>query len=180
MLYLLYGDDTAKSRDKVNALIKALLSKKQDAMLLRINGENFSPAEMINHISSQGLFESKSIIVLDMLFEDATDKAIVLDHLEGLGTSDNVFILLEAKLDKKTVTKIEKHAEKVQEFSLPKSTKKEQAFNIFSLSDALGSRNRKQLWVTYQTGKLNNVSDEEMHGILFWGVKNMLLSLIHI
>jgi len=28
----------------------------------------------------------------------------------------------------------------------------------------------------YQKAKLNNVSDEEVHGILFWQIKNMLLS----
>ena len=176
MLYLLYGTDTGKARKKLNSLINTLLSKKKDAMLLRINSENFSPRDVIDLAHTQGLFESKSIIVFDSIFENTTDKEILLDNLESLHTSPNVFIVLEGKLDKKSVTKISKYTEKVQEFDAPKKGNKKAEFNIFELGDALGERNRKKLWVVYQTGKLHNISDEEMHGILFWGNKNMLLA----
>lgn len=176
MLYVLHGSDTHTSRDKLHALLQTLLGKKKDAMLIKITNENFDPRELLEHIKSQGLFEQKSIIVLDHLFEDATDKGIVLDNIKDISASENVFILLEGLLDKKTITKLEKHAEKVQECTLPDAPDKKESFNIFGLSDALGARDRKQLWVMYQTGKLHNVSDEEMHGILFWSVKNMLLA----
>ena len=145
-------------------------------MLVRINSENFSPSDVIDLASTQGLFESKSIIVFDSIFENTTDKEILLDNIKSLHESSNVFIILEGKLDKKSVTKISKYAEKVQEFDLPKDEKKKAQFNIFELSDALGMRDRKKLWVLYQTGKIHNISDEEMHGILFWGTKNMLLA----
>lgn len=176
MLYFLYGNDTQKARKKLNTLINALLAKKKDAMLLRVNNENFSPSDVRDLASTQGLFESKSIIVFDSIFENTTDKEILLDNVKDLQESQNVFIILEEKPDKKSITKITKYAEKVQEFLLPKGSETRSGFNIFELSDALGMRNRKKLWVLYQTGKLNNVSDEEMHGILFWGTKNMLLA----
>jgi len=176
MLYLLHGTDTFKARKKLNSLINTLLSKKKDAMLIRVNSENFSPREVLDLADSQGLFESKSIIIFDSIFENTTDKEILLDNSKDLQDSDNVFIILEGKLDKKSITKISKYAEKVQEFDAPKVLAKKSQFNIFELSDALGTRDRKRLWVLYQTGKLHNVSDEEMHGILFWGIKNMLLA----
>lgn len=176
MLYVLYGEDTKKSRDKLNALIRNLLSKKKDANLSKLDNENFDPRDLLDHIKSQGLFEQKSIIVLDTLFSNVTDKGIVLDNIKDIGESDNVFIVIEGKLDAKTKNKLEKHAEKMQECALAKSSAKKKSFNIFDLADALGERDRKQLWVLFQTGMLHNISAEEMHGILFWGTKNMLLA----
>ena len=49
-------------------------------------------------------------------------------------------------------------------------------FDIFSLANALGKRDKKGLWVLYQKAKLNNIADEQIHGILFWKVKSMILS----
>src|SRR5210317_2013478 len=103
MLYLLYGTDTFKSRQKLTGLINTLLSKKKDATLIRINNENFSPKEIINLAKAQGLFESKSIIVFDSIFENTTDKEILLDNIKDLQESENIFILLEGKLDKKSI-----------------------------------------------------------------------------
>ena len=49
-------------------------------------------------------------------------------------------------------------------------------FNVFALTDALGERDRKKLWTLYQRAKYAEVSPEEIHGILFWQVKSMLLA----
>ena len=147
MIYVLYGTDTAKSRDKLSKLISTLLSKKPDAMLVRANSENFEESFLLEHKESQGLFESKSIVVLDTVFEDETSKKIVLKNLEDLQSSENVFIILEGKLDAKALQKLTKFSTKVQECSDPKNKEKKSDFNIFELSDALGARNRKKLWV---------------------------------
>jgi len=175
MIYVLYGTDTAKSRNKLSKLISTLLSKKPDAMLVRANSEDFKESFLEEHVQSQGLFEQKSIVVLDTIFENKVYKDIVLKKLKELQASNNVFVLLEVKLDAKSIEKLTKYSAKVQECSLPKTKEKKFDFNIFELSDALGARNRKKLWVIYQEGKMHNISDEEMHGILFWGTKNMLL-----
>ena len=174
MIYVLYGTDTGKSRNKLSNLISTLLSKKPDAMLVRANSENFEESFLEEHIESQGLFESKSIVVLDTVFENEIYKKSVLKKLKELQSSENIFIILEGKLDSKSLKKLEEYATKVQECALPKA--KEDKFNIFELSDALGARNRKKLWVIYQEGKVHNISNEEMHGIAFWGTKNMILS----
>ena len=176
MIYVLYGTDSGKSRNKLSVLISTLLSKKPDAMLVRANIDEFTESFLLEHTQSQGLFEQKSIVVLDTVFDNKVYKDIVFDNLKELQSSENIFIILEGKLDAKSVQKLEKHSAKVQEFELPKGKEKKFDFNIFGLSDALGVRNRKKLWVMYQEGKMRNISDEEMHGIIFWGVKNMLLS----
>lgn len=163
-----------QARSKLNGLIEKLLSRKPDAMLIRIDDESFDEENFLGTIESQGLFEAHSIVVLDKVFQNSDGKSVILDSLKELKKSENVFIILEEKLDKKTVTRIEKQSEKVQEFTSVE--KKKESFNIFALTDALGDRNRKNLWVLYQKGKMQNISDEEMHGILFWAVKSMMLA----
>ena len=91
-----------------------------------------------------------------------------------LKASENIFIVIENTLDKATLTKFEKNAEKVQEFSAEK--KAPVKFNMFSLTDALGSRNSKRLWTLYQKAVRADAVDEELHGIVFWQVKSMLLA----
>jgi len=63
---------------------------------------------------------------------------------------------------------------KTQEFALEKKEKKD-AFNIFSLTDALGERNKKRLWTRYQEALRAGSAPEEIHGILFWQLKTLLL-----
>lgn len=176
MLYILYGTDMKKAREKLNSLIGTLLARKKDAALVRVPLEEFDPNHLSEYAGIQGLFAERSIIVFDSLFLDPANKECIVENVEVLKRSENVFILLEGDIDAKTLAKLSKYAEKVQEFAAPARKERKPAFNIFSLSDALGERNKKKLWVLYQTGKMHNMSDEEMHGILFWGVKNMLLS----
>lgn len=175
MIFLLHGTDTFKSKTKLNDLVKKLLQRKPNAMTIRFNEEEFQKTEFLDQIESIGLFENNSIVVLDSILKNTENKDVVLENLKELKDSENIFIILEEKLDKKTLTKLSKFSEKVQEFNLVKKEEKNK-FNIFSLSDALGNRNRKKLWVIYQNCKNNNISDEEVHGILFWSLKSLILS----
>ena len=176
MLYILYGTDMRKAREKLNSLVGTLLARKKDAALIRVPLELFDPNQLTEYIGIQGLFVERSIIVFDSLFLDPANKDHIVKHAEELKQSDNVFIILEGNIDAKTLATLSKYAEKVQEFAAPPMKGHKPAFNIFLLSDALGERNKKKLWIMYQVGRTHNISDEEMHGILFWGVKNMLLS----
>ncbi|MFC1730950.1 hypothetical protein ACFL6I_11515 [candidate division KSB1 bacterium] len=179
MIYLLYGNNTHASRKKLHTLLDGLFKKRPDAEYFHITPENISEFSVEELISSQGLFEQKYIVVLDNLFEgkakENNRKEELLKLLKEMQSAEHVFIFLEGKLDKKTSTRFEKYAEKIQEFSAEE--KKKERFNTFSLTDALGKRDRKGLWTLYQKAKLEHVADEEIHGILFWQVKSMLLAL---
>lgn len=175
MIYLLYGNNTQTSREKLHVLLEALSKKRPDAEHFYINSENTPEFSIEELISSQGLFEQKYIVVLDNLFADKDKKDELVKFLKEMQSAEHVFIFLEGKLDKKTLTKFEKYAEKIQEFS--KGEVKKERFNTFSLTDAFGKRDRKDLWTLYQKAKAENIADEEIHGILFWQVKSMLLVL---
>jgi len=178
MIYLLYGSDTEKARTKLHDLVGSLIKKKPDASHVKINDETFDESEIDQLTGGMGLFSSKSIIELDNVFRNKDAKEVILKRIKELKESENIFVILEGELNKTELTKFEKNAEKVQEFELKtlKDVKKEE-FKIFSLTDAFGRRDKKQLWVLYTKAKMHDVSDEEIHGILFWQVKSLLLAL---
>lgn len=176
MIYLLHGTDIIKSRKKMRILLDSILTKKPNISFIRIDIENFNESRIEEFVGSRGLFENKYIIVFDNLFKDEDIKETLLKNLKKISESQNIFIFLEEKLNKTQLLKFEKYAEKIQSFRLGGEVSKSEKFNTFSLADALGTRDKKQLWVLYQKAKLNNVSDEEIHGKLFWQIKSMLLA----
>lgn len=55
--------------------------------------------------------------------------------------------------------------------------KRGKQFNIFALTDAFGSRKKKDVWVLFRRAILAGVSAEEIFFKLFWQLKSMLLAL---
>lgn len=174
MLYVLHGSDSRKSREKLHVLVKKLLLKKPNASYFRVDDENFSEAKIEEYIGSQGLFESKYIVLLDKLLENRESGEVLVSRAGEIADSENIFILLEEEIHERTLKILKRHAEKVQEFSLSKQGKSYR-FNVFSVTDAFGGRSKKKLWTLYHKAIRSGVAAEELHGILFWQVKTMLL-----
>ncbi|MEN9614264.1 MAG: hypothetical protein RLZZ347_571 [Candidatus Parcubacteria bacterium] len=190
MIYLLYGEDTVSARAKAHELIAVLQKKKPNASFFTMMAEHCDASRLQEFAGGQGLFEQKYIVFLDRVLETAEAKEAFLDCVKAISESDNIFVMLEGKLDKATLTKIEKKAEKVQEFVFSAGAKvasKSAAgdrpatipeFNIFVLSDALGKKDKKSLWVFYQKALLSDTPPEEISGTLFWQVKSMLTARV--
>lgn len=185
MIYLFYGQDTEQARHKANGVVESLLKKRPDASLFRLDSDTWQEAAFDEYVGSQGLFAQKYIVVLDRLFEKKEIKEYVVERLKILKASENIFIIIENTLDKATLTKFEKNAEKIQSFGEEKEgiaksgankNKKSGEFNMFAITDALGARNQKRLWTLYQQALRHDVVSEELHGILFWQIKSMLLA----
>lgn len=175
MIYLIYGNNIDKVREKVRDLVEAQIIKKPDALSFRINSENWLHTNLSELIESQGLFVSKFVVVFDNLLREKDSGEKLLTSLSELSESEHIFIFLEGELTKEIIKKVEKKAEKVQEISQIKK-EKERSFNVFFLTDALGERNKKELWVLYQKAIKNGIEPEEIHGILFWQIKAMITS----
>lgn len=172
MLYFLYGD-VPKAADKAKNMVEALLLKQPDAARFKIDAHNWAANEMEGLLHGQGLFSQRYIIELRHLFENAETSESVLSFLPEIGESENIFIWVDRDVDEKKLKEIEKHATKVQEFKVATKIEKP-AFNLFSLGDALIERNKQKLWVLFQDA-LNYSPAEEIHGTLFWQMKNMVL-----
>lgn len=176
MIYLLHGQNTDKAREKLHTLVDPLRAKKPDASVFKMDSDSFELNELQERIVGQGLFEQKHIVVLDNVFDGKENKEVILKNIKEVGSSENIFIILEKKLDKKTINKIEKHSVKVQEFAGGGVIQKKKEFNIFALSDAFGKRDKKQSWVIFHKALASGLVAESIHGTVFWGVKSMLLA----
>lgn len=200
MIYFLYGDDKEKARAKLHSVVEDLLKKKPDAEFFKITADDWNESQIEELAGGQGLFSRKFIVSLDGVFENKEAKEVVISKLDLLQNSENIFIFLEVKIDKPTLTKIEKIKGRVQEFSAGKKggrkfsvggsggagskvgggtsgkTLSLSDFNVFSLGDAFGRKDKKNLWVLYEKTKILEIPPEEIHGLLFWQVKVMLLA----
>ena len=180
MFYFLYGEDKDKARKKAHELIDGLVKKRPNASFFKIDGENFSLGKLEEMIGGQGLFESKQIVFLDNVLEDKETKEEIADKIKEIAESPNAFVFIEGKVDKATLGKVEKSAEKVQEFKIagsPASSKEsKEKFNTFSLADVFGRRDKKNLWTLYQEALSQGVAPEEINGVLFWQLKSMIVA----
>lgn len=174
MFYFLHGTDTHKAREKLHSLLELAKKKRPEAEVFKITSENWSEGQFDELLIAKGLFEQKYTVVLDTLFEDKSIKEYVLDRLEGLKDSEQIFLFLEGKVDAVSLKKIEKYSEKVQEFEKKADEKKE--LNIFGINDGLLEKDKKRLWVSYIDLISKGGVPEEIHGILFWQVKSMILA----
>lgn len=184
MIYFYYGTDSESARKKAKATVDSLLVKRPDATLVKIGDEEISEYRIDDLSGAQALFTNKFIIYLHNAFSNKENKELILKNIKDIGSSENIFIFAEGKIDKASLAKIEKVAEKCEEFIKPEKTltKKEKLAQIgekidfFEFADALGRRDKKGLWVLFQDVLSEDVPAEEVHGILFWQVKSMILA----
>ena len=184
MIYFYYGTDTESARKKSKVTIDSLLAKKPDATLIKIGDEDLSVEKISELSGSQALFSNKYIVFLFKTFDNKENKELILKNIKEIAKSENIFIFAEGKMDKAGFTKIEKVAEKTQEFVKAEKilSKKEalalkgERIDFFEFADTLGRKDKKNLWVLFQDALEEQVPAEEIHGIFFWQMKSMLLA----
>jgi hypothetical protein len=119
------------------------------------------------------MFASERVVILEGVLQNEDMSTIVLDGLQGLRDSSDNYYVLEEKLDAPTRKRVEKYAETSEKFELAK--KGESATTIFALANALKRGDKKSLWVAYMRELHNDTAPEAIHGVLFWGAKDMML-----
>lgn len=172
MLHIIYGTDREKARARFRVLREELL-KKSGCERVVSEGEVTS-SFLSEAASSRGLFGEITLFVFDSVFDKKGEQEILAAHGEELALSSNYFLVLEVVFDKDTTTAI-KESEAIIEEHAGKKVDTRPDFNIFSLGDALGKRNKKELWVLYQGALAAGFEPEEICGTLFWAVKNIAL-----
>ena len=166
MLYFFYGDDSDKQKEKIRKLIE---SKKTTPRELKT--EELS-ADFLEEISSsQGLFNGNQIFLLRDLFESKELKEMLKKWASLMAESPNAFIVSEVSATKDILNAIEKKGAELIECNLKEKPAKKDGGN-FALGDAIGRRDRKASWVLYQDAISKGAVPEELHGIIFWQIKN--------
>ncbi|MGB0925393.1 MAG: hypothetical protein ACPGTS_01650 [Minisyncoccia bacterium] len=116
-----------------------------------------------------GLFGERELYVIHNSVRNLDIKNILKQYAE----SDHVIVFREDSVLKKDLIqfqKIDAHVEQFEKEQKPEVKK----YNTFALADLLGARDKKNLWLGYRQA-ITQTSAEEIHGILFWQVKNLAL-----
>lgn len=171
MIYLFCGSDTNKVRAKAFQWVAAARAKAPDAVYVRITSEQLTEGVLRNALSSQGLFFSKSLVLLDDPFALTESGEVVLGMLSELAESSNPVAILAPKLLAARVKKLETKAEKI--FKIDATDKVVRGFNS-ALVNALASKDGTGLWKELQKAYRLGDAPEMVHGLLHWKARDMM------
>ncbi len=171
MFFIFSGDNYLQKKDKIDSIKNTLFQKKPNADFLVI--DNFDINEDITFLDSlietRGLFEEKNIIMFINILENIKIKKYFLENLEKFQKSENAFILSEEKILKNDFEKIKKFAQISDLFEIKKET-----YNLFTLTNLIGRKDKKNLWIEYNNA-LENENIENIYNIFLWQIKTLLL-----
>ncbi len=176
MLYIFYGTDSKKSTDKARALVDSLRTKKPDASFIEISSDNWNKSAIEEHISGQGLFSKKYIVFLNKATKDGEVVEKFVEMAGLMKESENIFIINEGKINAELKKVFEKFGDKVVVTDEVEKKVFNKEFNIFSLADAIGTRDRFKAWSIYREAVQNGLESESILGTIFWQIKSMILA----
>lgn len=170
MIYLFCGDDTKNKHENYEKFIKSVPKSTE---VFYIGKNDFDPVQTESFYSGAGLFFTKCVVVFTNIFEKEETLDFILEKLSLMSESGNDFVFLEGKLNKPTLDVFKKVRAELNVFEASKE--KTEKFNNFLLTNALGDRDRLNLWIYFRQAIENGVEMEPLVGVLFWKAKDMLL-----
>jgi alkylhydroperoxidase/carboxymuconolactone decarboxylase family protein YurZ len=168
MIYLFCGDDNGKKISSYEKFIKS-----ENTEIFSFNRNNFDRTQIESLYSGSSLFSNKSTIILSDIFEYEETRNFILDKLKSIAKSDNSFVFLEGKLNKNIIDLFKKNNAQINIFELPK--KKLEKFDNFLIANAFANRDKFNTWMYFRQAMDAGVSMEEVAGVLFWKIKDMIL-----
>jgi hypothetical protein len=186
MLYLFSGDDTKKKLASYEAFLKAHAKGRETFF---INKNDFDRAQIESFYRGSSLFGAKSAVVFHDILADEEQSKFILPRLKFMSESENSFIFLEGKLLKPALDVFKKalpaqagraelnifEAPKEKKPARPHSGAGGEKFNSFIIANAFAAKDKFNTWLYFRQAVERGVALDELSGILFWKVKDMLL-----
>ncbi len=172
MIFLFTGDDVKNKRTSIDRFLQSF-SKNE---ILSINRNNFNKTQIESLYSGASLFSPKHVVVFDNIFEYEDNRDFVFEKLELMSESESLFIFLEGKLNKTILDifrKIRSKKVEINIFELPKE--KKERFDNFLVANAFGQKDKLNMWIYFRQAIDLGVGMEEIVGVLFWKIKDMLI-----
>lgn len=170
MLYLFSGDD---AKNKIISYEKFLKTISKGAETFFISRNNFNRVQIESLYSGSGLFFTKSVVVFSDAMDREETRDFLLEHLEQMSTSSSIFIFIESKLNKPIVDVFKKARAELNIFELPKE--KKEKFDNFLIANAFSQKDKLNMWIYFRQAMDLGVGMEEIVGVLFWKIKDMLI-----
>lgn len=174
MIYLFAGDDTKTKRLNYEKFLKSLPAQAGlSAETVFINRNNFNKVQIESLYSGASLFSPKYNVVFEGILEYEDNRDFILEKLNLMTDSVSDFIFLEGKLLKPTLDAFKKSRAKLNIFELPKE--KKEKFDNFLVANAFSNKDKLNMWVYFRQSMDRGVGMEEIIGVLFWKIKDMIL-----
>lgn len=171
--YFVYGDDSVARKATLESLMDPFIKKGYQKIVF--DDVSFNEQDFLVSISSDDLFGTSRVIVLDGGLSDATIRAFLEKHGEFLKSAQNPIFFTEGSFLKKDFPSFAKLFTGVHECK--KKTVESKKFNVFPLVDAIVQKNKKEAWLLFQDAMSEEVTVEEIYNLLFWQYKIVLLTL---
>lgn len=172
MIYLFTGSDVNKARMKAFAWVAAARAKAPDAYYVRLEAEEITPEALQEALGMQGLFFSKTLVLLDDPFSESEAGEAVMDMLAALAASENPVAVLAPKLLAARAKKFEAAGAKVFETNATEK-KPTRGFNT-ALVNALAAKDGPALWKELQKAQRAGDAPEMLHGLLHWKARDLM------
>lgn len=172
MLYVFYGSDTGQVRQAAQEKLAKLREQNPDLLVNHLEVENYESGLLANACSNVALFSVATAYYLDHPAKNVEYLNEVKELASVLASSVNYFIVSEGSLLAADKKPLEVAANEMTEYKSTASNK----FNPFQLAESLANRDKRTLWFLLQEAKQNNLSAEEIIGILWWQLKTLNLA----
>ena len=170
MIYLFSGDDT---KNKLIGYEKFAKSIPKEMECFFVSRNNFNPIQIESLYSGSSLFAPLSATFFQNILDYEENRDFILNRLKMMGDSNNYFIFLESKQNKSILDAFKKARAELNIFELPKE--KKEKFDSFLIANAFANKDKLNTWIYFRQAIENDVSLEEISGIIFWKIKDMIL-----
>lgn len=169
MIHLISGNIKERT-SYIHALV--LSQKKDSSELTRITEDDIREDTDFSQIitTQSDLFGDKHLYVLEDLSRKISNK----DLLQEYADSEHIIIFSEKSITKKIQQQFQELNAEIHEFKVEPKMVKNAPYNIFTLTDLLGRRDKKNLWLAYRKA-LEHSSPEEINAVLLWQLRNMAM-----
>lgn len=174
MIYFFHGSDKGRSLAKARELSSALVKKRPGALVFRVSADPWDSGRFAELLVSGGLFAPAHVVAMNGALAVSAAAEEVLGALDAMRASGNVFVWVEGEIDEAKIAPIAAASEKVVESRAPTKASEPET-NRFALADAIVGRDKKAAWRLLVEALEDGVA-EEVHGIVWWGVKSALLA----
>lgn len=168
MLHVFFGTD----REKARSAMSVVLSKHKGEVLRITDAHTLHDLDAA--LQGPGMFGTARAVVCDGILTGANSDMSerLRTVLSLIAASKEAFFILEGALDAATKKELGKYAEKMEQFDAPKRAEEK---TIFVLANALQKGDKKALWVGLMREYQKGSAPEAVHGLLFWGAKQLVL-----
>jgi len=185
MITVFYGSD----RGSVQTHARSFIEKHANIQTVSFEA-SIENAEQIKTLAAgTSLFGEKFLISLRYFSETALGRELLLSLIPHLEDSIHEVLIVDGTLTKEPLAKLETAGAKLEKFmkaepagyagarEIKVSHPIFSGYNIYRFSDAFGARDKKALWVEYETALTAGLPAEELFWKLSWQLKQILMVL---